>query len=340
VSISATDPIGLAMSRTGRMLFKPFDITKWFVLGFAAFLAYLGEGAYTNANSFPGPGGGKPGQTIPDVVEQIRQWFLLHAHWILPVAFVSLLVWIAITWIRARGKFVVLDGVAKNHAAIVAPWKRFRAEANSFFVFDLTLSLGMTVIMVLVTMLTYAIALPDMRTNTFGAAAITAIAVGVGLFLLFGLTYMVAVWIGEDFLIPLMYARSQTIGPAWAEFRSRIVPGHVGVIALYALMRVLLGIAAGTIVMFGTCLTCCIAALPYLSSVFFLPLFVFARAYSLLFLAQFGSEYAVTADIPDQISAFPVIFNVPPGTAPLPMPPLPADPAESPPPTPPQGGQP
>ena len=35
MSISATDPIGLAMSRTGRMLFKPFDIKKWFVLGFA-----------------------------------------------------------------------------------------------------------------------------------------------------------------------------------------------------------------------------------------------------------------------------------------------------------------
>ena len=41
MSISATDPIGLAMSRTGRMLFKPFDIKKWFVLGFAATLVAL-----------------------------------------------------------------------------------------------------------------------------------------------------------------------------------------------------------------------------------------------------------------------------------------------------------
>jgi hypothetical protein len=35
------------------------------------------------------------------------------------------------------------------------------------------------------------------------------------------------------------------------------------------------------IMVVGTCVTCCVAALPYLGAVVFLPLFVFSRAYSL-----------------------------------------------------------
>ena len=41
---SVTEPISQAYERTAAMLFKPFEIRKWFVLGFAAFLAQLGEG--------------------------------------------------------------------------------------------------------------------------------------------------------------------------------------------------------------------------------------------------------------------------------------------------------
>jgi len=45
--------------------------------------------------------------------------------------------------------------------------------------------------------------------------------------------------------------------------------------------------------------TCCIAgclfALPYLGTVFLLPILVFERAYSLHYLAQFGPDYDVFA---------------------------------------------
>lgn len=189
MGISAIDPIGLAMNRTGRMLFKPFDIGKWFVLGFAAFLAFLAEGGAGNLNSMNrlgGGGPGPPGQTLPEFVEELKQLFLRNAHWILPVAFVLLLLWIVIAWIRARGKFIFLDGVARNHAAIVEPWSRLRAEANSFFRFDLILSLGMTLAVVVLGMITYVLALPDLRTNTMGSAGITALVVGGTLLLLLG----------------------------------------------------------------------------------------------------------------------------------------------------------
>jgi hypothetical protein len=43
----------------------------------------------------------------------------------------------------------------------------------------------------------------------------------------------------------------------------------------------------------GCCLTCCLALLPYLSSVVFLPIHVFFRCYSLKFLEQFGEEWRI-----------------------------------------------
>jgi len=43
----------------------------------------------------------------------------------------------------------------------------------------------------------------------------------------------------------------------------------------------------------GCCLTCCVALLPYVSSVVFLPVHVFFRSYSLCFLEQFGEEWRI-----------------------------------------------
>ena len=50
-------------------------------------------------------------------------------------------------------------------------------------------------------------------------------------------------------------------------------------------------VAALILVMFLSCLTCCVAGLPYVGSVVFLPIYVFFRGYSLYFLAQCGEEW-------------------------------------------------
>ncbi len=42
-AISVTAPVGQAFDRMKRMLFQPFDIGKWFVIGFCAWLATLGD---------------------------------------------------------------------------------------------------------------------------------------------------------------------------------------------------------------------------------------------------------------------------------------------------------
>jgi hypothetical protein len=47
-----------------------------------------------------------------------------------------------------------------------------------------------------------------------------------------------------------------------------------------------------------TCLTCCLAALPYIGTVIVLPVPVFFRSFSLLFLRQFGADWDVWSKIP------------------------------------------
>ena len=55
MSISVTDPIGRAINRAKYITFQPFDIGKWFVLGFIAWLAALGEGGgFGGGGNFPG----------------------------------------------------------------------------------------------------------------------------------------------------------------------------------------------------------------------------------------------------------------------------------------------
>src|SRR4029077_13262601 len=52
-------------------------------------------------------------------------------------------------WLRARGRFIFVDCVVRNRAAIVEPWKEFRAEENSFFLFSLFMALVLIAVIVI-----------------------------------------------------------------------------------------------------------------------------------------------------------------------------------------------
>jgi hypothetical protein len=100
-------------------------------------------------------------------------------------------------------------------------------------------------------------------------------------------------------MIPVMYRRRCKAAEAFWDV-SKLVLARPGPFILFALFGLVLMVAlgiAGTVI---TCLTCCIAGLPYVSSVVFLPAFVWLLAFKLLFLRQFGSQYDVWAVAGDQ----------------------------------------
>ncbi len=83
MNISYFDPLSKGWRRMKEILFNPFDMTKWFMLGFTAFLAGL----------LDGPGGGNGGNkfdkfdnrhNFDDVAEFPSiawNWLMEHTWW-------------------------------------------------------------------------------------------------------------------------------------------------------------------------------------------------------------------------------------------------------------------
>jgi hypothetical protein len=298
--ISVTDPIGLAMERVRQVLFRPFDLGKWFVIGFCAWLAGLGE------RGFGGNGGSNHRRgDIHQEFEHARTYVVQNLYWILPLAiflFVfCLALWALFMWLNSRGKFMLLHCVALNRSEIVAPWNHFAALANSLFWFRIVLGLvGMLITLpLLVFMFLSAISMFRYNTWNFGGVMLL-----IGLFigmLLFGIFFALIRKLTTDFVVPIMYLRGSRCLAAWSEFR-QLLGAHFGEFVLYILFQIVIGLVISLMVLVVVIVTCCIAGcflmIPYLGTVLLLPVILFKRAYSLHYLAQYGPNYNVFPPAP------------------------------------------
>ncbi len=290
--ISVTAPIESAIERTRKILFQPFNAEKWFVLGFCVFLADLasGGGGFRGGNFFPQ--GAQPGT---QAFQKIGDWISSHLTLVIVIGLLFFLLIVALValfqWLSSRGQFMFLDGVAQDRARVTEPWRRFRELGNNLFFFRFLLGLAWMGGFAIIGLMAWLIAKPDIAAGHFGGLALTAVILAGVFLVISALALAVLALLLMDFVVPIMYHRNLKTIEAFSIFRQEILPGHVGIFVLFYLMKLALGIAAAVIIVAGTCLTCCIAGLPYLSSVFFLPVFVFFRCYSLLFLEQFGNEW-------------------------------------------------
>ncbi len=304
--ISFSRPLDQAFSWTRTVLFDPFRIERWFVLGFAAFLYLLGRGGggfNCNLPSGPGggPGGGGGGGGGPFDPAG-------GSFWTLPVVAVVLAIVLAIAltfiWLSSRATFVFLDGVVRNEARIVEPWGEYRPQANSLFRVSLAV-LGVVILVAGSGSLAIWLALraTDTRLSGMSLGAILILATaGVLLWIAFAVFQLVL----YDFVVPVMYLRRTTFVPAWREV-SALLGGMAGTVALYVLVRFAMGIVVGIATFLSVFVTCCIAAIPYLGEVIRLPLHVVVRSYSLYFLSQLAPDYADFANLgqrPDLASVF------------------------------------
>lgn len=300
--ISVIDPLSRAIDWATHVLFRPFDFRKWLVLGFCAWLAQCGEGG--------GGGGGNSGSSWRggDVdrgefdrhefergMYEAWDWVLAHLTPILLigacVVIFAVVLWLLVLWLSSRGKFMFLDGVVQNRGAVVEPWHRLRAPANSLFMFRIVLSLiGFSSIVLILAFAGFQVWVyldsnDSASLLTLGLVlAGLAFAVAVSVFVLIGLAI-------EDFVVPLMYLNQSGVGPAWRELGS-LVAARPGAFVLYVLMKIVLAVVLVVVGIMACCATCCIVALPYVGTVILLPVYVFLRAYPLYFLGQFGPKYA------------------------------------------------
>jgi len=295
MGLSVITPIGQSLERTKKILFDPFDIKKWFILGFCAWLANLGEG-YGGGGS--GGGGRNRGQSFGSALSQAREWAVAHVFLILFITAVILLIilalWLLVTWLSSRGKFMFLDGVVHNRAAVKRPWAEFKPQGNSLFLFVLVFDLLSIGLVLSILVACGVIAWPDLQAGRFDGAALLAVVLLLSMLIPLGVICLLVMALVKDFVVPVMYLRRVGVIEGWTSAFREIIQPYIGSVVLFYLMKILLGIVALMITFVvccaACCVTCCIAMLPYLSTVLLLPLHVFWRCYPLYFIEPIGPQ--------------------------------------------------
>jgi hypothetical protein len=301
-------PFGEAFELMKKILFHPFDLTKWLVIGFAAFLASFSGGFHSSFNPFSR---WSPRQDRKAIAEFFRDFGSVGQMdwWMIPLVVIGGLIILALVlvfvWLGARGRFVFTDCIVRNRGAIVAPWKEFRVQGNSFFLFSLLVALCVLVVVALAAL---ALLLPVVSTRP-GAQSSLGFWIALGLFVFFILCLAFGWTLISQLMIPIMYRQRCLAWPAFSQSLG-LIATYPGPMLLYFLFLLVILFAAGLISCLAACVTCCVAAIPYIGTVLLLPIPVTLYGFSLLFLRQFGSNYDVWANfVPPEFS--PILLSPP-----------------------------
>jgi hypothetical protein len=286
------------------MLFKPFDLGRWFVIGFCAWLAYLGGGG-------GGGGGGnwnapykshEQQAEIAEGVNSAKEYLLNNLCWIIPLAVIVAVLIIGIglliAWLNSRGKFMFLHCVATNKSEVKVPWHKFRTHGNSLFLFRIVLGIiGLATVAVPILGIVLLIIMMVAKAASIIVFVPITIILSLIIFVL-AITLTLVRKFTFDFVVPIMFLQTASCITGWREFL-KILSVNKARLALYILFQIVITIAIGTIVFIGLCIGCCLCCvslllfIPYIGTVILLPLLIFKRAYSLYYLRQFGPSFDV-----------------------------------------------
>lgn len=302
--IQYREPLEKGFYRMKKALFQPFQLTKWISVGFTAFLAGL-----TECSSSSGGGPSSQGK-IPDIgnfdpaeffsfPELARDWLIEHPLWFGLIIFALIVIFLlatVITWISSRGKFMFLYNVVNNSDAVIKPWHDFRKHGNSLFWWQLIY--GAIVLVIIILLAIYGFGLtknfydgiaPEFSKISF------IIAYGFTIFGLISVFGYISLFL-NDFIVPIIYKHNCSAIHAWSLYFMLLVR-YPGSFILYGLLMLAMGIAIVLAIVIMAAATCCVGLtlliVPFVGSVFYLPVSYTFRAFSIEFLAQYGDEYDV-----------------------------------------------
>lgn len=307
MNISYSLPFDLGWRRMKRALFQPFDLGRWMVLGFTAWLAQLSGG---------GSGGGDAGHDsirinqdldgsgIGDAASNAWSWFTDttgSALGILLVAIILvgiLVIALLLLWLSSRGRFMFLDNLVHNRTEVTQPWREFRSEGDSLFLWQVGYAILAFVIVAILMGGFGLLLLPAAAWDLPGGVGLLA-AIGLGM-VLFVVVVVVAYidYFLNFFVVPIMYRHRLSATRAWGVFLP-LFRAHPGPFVLYGLYTLAVTIVMGIGYFIAGILTCCLGllllVLPYLGAVVTLPISVLRCYMNLEFLGQFGADFTLLA---------------------------------------------
>jgi hypothetical protein len=293
--VSVIDPIGSAIEQVRLMLFRPFDLSKWLVIGFCAWLAYLGQGGGGPGFNYTFHDHGAPNLAhVKEVLLANLPWIIIGAAIVIPL---FIIIGLVFCWLSSRGRFMFVHCIAGNRAEVAIPWNKFARHANSLFLFRIVVWLiGMVVVGLPVALGILAFA--TMSVANLVAAAVSGLLVAILVAVAIAIVVIVIAKFTTDFVVPIMLLRTASCLAGWREFLA-LLGSNKARMVLYILFQIVISLVIffiiASICLIGCC--CCCASLlllvPYVGTVILLPIFVFKRAYSLFYLRQFGAQFDV-----------------------------------------------
>ncbi|MFZ2657103.1 MAG: hypothetical protein WAX69_19370 [Victivallales bacterium] len=310
-TISCVSAVYSAWDRMEDILFRPFEIGKWFLLGFSAWLANLGQGMNMGFNySFPqNPDLSNPamkgnGEGALSILHQLFDGRFFTTTLILVIAalavfiiIVALFFALVMLWVRSRGAFIFIHDLMTGTTELARPWGRYSRQGNSLFILRMLFAILVLAALLFCVAIGILLLLGSIRTGKIDALGVGGIIFMITSVIFVLLAAALASLTIEAFIVPIMFRKKGAALDAMMDFIS-LVNHHPFAFIRFFLMYFLLKICATTaIIVFlvSTCCFCCVGfivlSLPYIWAVVLLPVLVFFRLYSISFLAQFGGEY-------------------------------------------------
>ncbi len=285
---SAIEALGEGISHMREKLF-PFSFGGWITLGFVSLLESCGSGSGGGGvqNRFSGSPGRfeDPSQMLEGALAWIAAHMIIFVGALMGIMLLSLLV----MWLRSRTIFVYIDDVATGRFDLVRPWGQHSSHADSFFILSLIVQGAVFILMVLILGLGGFFVLWARTKDWAGGPIALGIIPIAFLFVLSLLSAAILNMVLRDFVAPLQLSRNITARDASSAFLS-LLGERPGLLIGYAILKFVASIAAGMVILIGSCLTCCIGVLPLVNQTLFQPIYYAERAWSLKLLAQMGDD--------------------------------------------------
>ncbi len=243
---------------TKTILFRPFNLKKWLVLGLIALLAgqltygFNFKGSFNQPEvkksqetavieSDPGingqpsyPSGSSFFKRLFLVVKEKQKIFFILTLLIIFVFFIS-------AWLYSHFSFVFIEAVVKNDAAVKKPFRNNKASGQSYFLWNILVSLAGLTFIILMTVFTF-IFLSGREKMAFNLFFL------VMTLIISGIIFSLLSFIVRNFILPVMYKDKTGVLKAWPKVFN-IILANKGDVWLYLLIKVGLILAASFLAM-------------------------------------------------------------------------------------------
>jgi len=304
ITPSLTPQLGRAWQRMKLLLFAPFDLQQWFVLGFAAFLVSLADGGGDGILKFSERFDRDRNEWGWGELDGLYERVISEAWLIMLVSFLlmaGLVLGVVFLWLSSRGRFVLVDNLVKDRPGISAPWNEYSAQGNSLFLWQLGFALVCLIVFGMFGGLMLVLFIPLGMLDAGALVAIPAMALAGALGLALILVTVYVEFFLHNFVVTIMYRDKISTTEAWRRF-TPLFSQYPGWFVLYGMFYLLVAILGFIALVTAGLVTCCIGLvllmIPYIGSVLSLPLTVTLRYWDLEFLGQFGPNYTVLGPVP------------------------------------------